>query len=271
MLPPTSSPTFGDRIRQIPAFEFNAELVLLEREHSQGLALLESIIDQGLVPKDLACKLYGDVLGIAYVDPFASLITEEAVQAIPVEIAKKIQVIGLYFFDGVLTAAFSAPEDTVRVKRLSLILKMPVSPVFALPRDIDDTILIQYSNEKDLTADINELSRSSVFNNPELAESESLIKIFDDIVYYAIRERATDIHIEAQENSCRIRLRIDGMLREVLTYSRKLHRAIIARIKILCSLNIAETRIPQDGRFSMKFGYCTANFRVSTIPCSTTI
>jgi type IV pilus assembly protein PilB len=256
----------GDRIRQLPAFEFSAELAVLEQEIPLGLPLLERIIEQGIVPKDLACKLYADFLGIAYVDPFASLITDEAVQAIPAEIAKKVQAIGLYFIDGVLTAAFSAPEDAARVKRLSQIIKQPVSPVFALPRDIDDAILVQYSNETDISADINELISSSVFNNPELAEAEPLIKIFDDIVYYAIRERATDIHIEAQDNCCRLRLRIDGMLREVLTYSRKLHRAIIARIKILCNLNIAETRIPQDGRFSMKIGYCTANFRVSTIP-----
>ncbi len=258
--------SLGDRIRQLPAFEFSAELAVLEQEIPLGLPLLERIIEQGIVPKDLACKLYADFLGIAYVDPFASLITDEAVQAIPAEIAKKVQAIGLYFIDGVLTAAFSAPEDAARVKRLSQIIKQPVSPVFALPRDIDDAILVQYSNETDISADINELISSSVFNNPELAEAEPLIKIFDDIVYYAIRERATDIHIEAQDNCCRLRLRIDGMLREVLTYSRKLHRAIIARIKILCNLNIAETRIPQDGRFSMKIGYCTANFRVSTIP-----
>ena len=260
------NPSLGERIRQLPQFSFDAELALLEQDHPGGIPLLERIIEQGILPKDIACKLYADLMGIAYVDPFISLITEEAILAIPAEIAKKIQAIGLYVIDGVLTAAFSAPDEEARVRRLSLIIKMPVSPVFALPQDIDDAILIQYSNEKNLADDLNELSTSSVFNNPELAESESLIKIFDDIIYYSIRERATDIHIEAQENQCRIRLRIDGMLREVLTYSRKLHRAIVARIKILCNLNIAETRIPQDGRFSIKIGYSTANFRVSTIP-----
>src|ERR1041384_57936 len=81
-----------------------------------------------------------------------------------------------------------------------------------------------------------------------------------------MRERATDIHIEPQETQCRIRFRIDGNLREILTYSRKLHRALVSRIKILCNLNIAETRFPQDGRFSMQVGGQMANFRVSSIP-----
>jgi type IV pilus assembly protein PilB len=81
-----------------------------------------------------------------------------------------------------------------------------------------------------------------------------------------MRERATDVHVEPQETVGRIRFRIDGNLREILTYSRKLHRALISRIKILSNLNIAETRFPQDGRFSMTVGSQVANFRVSTLP-----
>jgi len=254
------------KLRATPHFDFGSELTALEKQHGSGLRLLEAVIDGKLVSKDIACRLYADCLGIAYVDPFASLITEEAVATIPLEIAKKIRVIGLYLIDGVLTAAFAEPEDAAAVKRLSLIVQVPVSPVFALPRDIEDAIIIQYSNEKNLEENLNELSGSTVFDNPDLADSESLVKILDDIIYYAIRERATDIHIEPQETQCRVRFRIDGLLREVLTYSRKLHRSFVARIKILSNLNIAETRFPQDGRFSMPIGTATANFRVSTIP-----
>ena len=99
-----------------------------------------------------------------------------------------------------------------------------------------------------------------------LAENNALVQILDEIMYYAMRERATDIHIEAQEIHSRIRFRVDGNLREILAFSRKLHRALISRIKILCNLDIAESRIPQDGRFSLPIGTQTANFRVSTIP-----
>ena len=250
----------------MPHFDFEAELAALEKKHGDGLALLEALVESKLLPKDTACRFYADYLGVAYVDPFASLITDEALAIIPVEIAKKVRVIGLYIIEGVLTAAFATPEDASVVKRLSLIVQMPVSPVFALPRDIDDAILIQYSNEKNLEETLTELGGSSVFDNPNQIDSESLVKILDDIIYYAIRERATDIHIEPQEGQCRVRFRVDGLLREVLTYSRKLQRSLIARIKILSNLNIAETRFPQDGRFSMPVGTSSANFRVSTIP-----
>ena len=263
--PPRKLP-LAEQIRGLPHFDFETELAALEQRHGDGLGLLVALVESKLLSKDTACRFYADFLGFAYVDPFASLITEEALAAIPAEIAKKVHVIGLYIIEGVLTAAFATPEDASIVKRLSLIVQMPVSPVFALPRDIEDAILIQYSNEKNLEETLNELSGSTVFDNPDLADSESLVKILDDIIYYAIRERATDIHIEPQEGQCRVRFRIDGLLREVLTYSRKLQRSFIARIKILSNLNIAETRFPQDGRFSMPVGTSSANFRVSTLP-----
>jgi len=213
-------------------------------------------------------------LGYAYVDPFASVITEEALEKLPLEVAKKTKSLGLYIINGVLTVAMEHPEDANLVKRLGQIAQMPVSPVFSLTREIEDAISIHYSTEKNLEETLIELDRSNIFDDPDvagdkltaLAESNQLIKIVDEIIYYAMRERATDIHIEPQEMQSRVRFRIDGRLREVLTYSRKLHRPILSRLKILCSLNISETRFPQDGRFSIPVGTQTANFRFSSIP-----
>jgi type IV pilus assembly protein PilB len=258
--------SLATRIRELPQFDFELELAALEQKHGDGLALLEALVESKLITKEAGCRFYADSLGVAYVDPFASLITEEALAVVPAEIAKKVNVIGLYVIEGVLTAAFTNPEDAAVVKRVSLIVQMPVSPVFAMPRDITDAILIQYSNEKSLEETLIELGVSTVFDNPDLADSESLIKVLDDIIYYAIRERATDIHIEPQEERCRVRFRTDGLLREVLTYSRKLHRSFIARLKILSNLNISESRFPQDGRFAMPLGTASVSFRISTLP-----
>ena len=269
------STQLGDRIRERPNFDYGSELAALEAQHPEGgLPLLLAVIEGKILTKDDACRLYANTLSHAYVDPFASLITDQAVAAIPVEIARKARVIGLYIIEGVLTAAFASPNDPDLVKRISQIAQMPVSPVFALARDIEAAILIQYSSEKNLEESLNELERSSLFDQPDmaadrlaaLADSESLIQILDEIIYYAIRERATDIHIEPQEMQSRIRFRIDGRLGEVLTYSRKLHRAFVSRLKILCSLSIDQVRFPQDGRFSLPIGTSTANFRFSSIP-----
>jgi type IV pilus assembly protein PilB len=243
-------------------------------QHPDRIDLLNAVIDQKLISKDEACRVWGDVIGVAYVDPFASVITEEAIERIPVEIARKVKSIGLYILAGTLTVAMSTPEDSELVRRLSQIAQVPISPVFALPREIEDAIAIHYSTEKTIEESLAGLERSSIFDNPELsseklsalADSESIISFVDEIIYYALRERATDVHIEPQETQARVRFRVDGNLREMVTYSKKLHRAFISRLKIISNLNIAESRFPQDGRFSMSIGSQTANFRFSSIP-----
>ena len=272
MLNPKNS-AFVERVRGLPNFDYKEELGALATR-LEGSALVQAAIDEKMLSKDDACRHWADSIRVAYVDPFASVITDEAIEKIPVEIAKKVKAIGLYVLNGVLTVAIGDPTDANLVKRLGQIAQMPVSPVFALPREIEDAIAIHYCTEKGLEESLNELERSSLFDNPgfaaeklaSLAADNALVQILDEIIYFAMRERASDIHIEALEAQCRIRFRIDGNLREILTYARKLHRALLSRIKILCSLNISETRFPQDGRFTMPVGSQTANFRVSTIP-----
>ncbi len=268
------SEQFLQTILSLPSFSWKREVKELHERLGDVPELVQAIVDSRYVGKDDACKLWADTMNVAYVDPFASVITDEAVGLLPVEIAKKARVIGLYVVNGVLTVASATPGDAELMRRLGQIAQVQVSPVFALPREIEDAISIHYSTEKNLEDSLSELEQSHLFDRPDLAgeklatlaENTSLAGILDEIVYFALRERATDIHIEAQELLSRIRFRIDGNLREITTYSRKIHRAVISRLKILCGLNIAESRFPQDGRFSMTIGSQTANFRVSTIP-----
>jgi type II secretory ATPase GspE/PulE/Tfp pilus assembly ATPase PilB-like protein len=271
----TRNNRFLDLIRKVPGFSFADELKGLVDLHGPDTPeLLQAIIDAKLLGKDEACRQWANGLGFAYVDPFASIVTDEAVEAVPLEVATKTRSIGLYVIEGILTVAMATPEDEALVRRLAQIVQMPVSPVFASVREINDAIAIHYSNDKDIEESLGALEHMDIFNRPEytkeqlaaLAETAPLVRVLESIVYFAIRERATDIHIEPQELQSRIRFRVDGMLREVLTFSRKIHRALISRLKILCTLNITESRFPQDGRFSMEAGGGTTNFRVSMIP-----
>ena len=268
------SKSFIELLNSQPGFTSTRELTELFAQHGDTPDLLQAVIDARLATRDDACRVWSEAVGYAYVDPFASLVTEEAVTKIPHEVAKKVRAIGLYAIDGTLTLAMVDPRDTELCKRLGQIAGMPASPVFALGREIDDAIAVYYSTEKNLEDSLVDLEHSNIFEKPEaaadkvalMAENNALTQVLDEIIYFAIRERATDIHIEAQEVTSRIRFRVDGNLREVLTFSRKLHRGVISRIKILCNLNIAESRFPQDGRFSMQIGTSKADFRVSTIP-----
>jgi type II secretory ATPase GspE/PulE/Tfp pilus assembly ATPase PilB-like protein len=262
---------FYSRLRATPNFGSEDDLRILGDKHGDTPDLVQAVIDAKIVGKDDACRFWADTMNLAYVDPFVSVITDDAIQKIPLDVAKKIHCIGLHIFNGTLTTAMASPNDAEAVRRLGEIAGIPVSPMFALPRELDDAIAIHYSNEKRLEESLHQLERTQLFDLPEqanLGENKALIQILDEIVYHALRERATDVHIEAQEIHSRIRFRVDGNLRSILTFSRKLHRALIARIKILSALDIAETRAPQDGRFSLPIGNQIANFRVSTIPSS---
>lgn len=266
---------FAELLRRVPGFTAGNDLgELCLRYGEDSLKLLQGVIDARLVTKDEACRQWANGLGFAYVDPFASVVTEEAVEKLPHEVAQKAQAIGIYIVEGILTVAMATPEDEALVRRLGQIAQMPVSPVFAPPQEIESAIAIHYSTERAIEESFGELERIDFFNKSDftreefdiLLETTPLAAVLDGVIHYAIRERATDIHLEPQELHTRIRFRIDGMLREVTAFPRRLHRAFISRLKILCDLNIAESRFPQDGRFSLPLGGGAVNFRLSVIP-----
>ena len=266
--------TFLEQLYALPHFDAQHEINTLVERHGVSVTLIQEIVSHHYVNKDEVCRLWADSLGCAYVDPFSSVVTDEALSKIPVEIAKKALTIGLYLIDGVLTAAMATPDDVELVKGLAEMAQVPISPVFALPRDILDSIVIQYSSDKSLETTLGELERPGLFADrglaagkiAQLATSESLVQFVQEIIHFALRENATDIHLEPQENLGRIRFRVDGQLREILTYSRKLHGPMIARLKTLASLNQTEARFPQDGRFALPIGSVNTNFRLCTVP-----
>jgi len=273
-VPKSQARDFIALLRSRPGFDFGPKLDAIAEANADPLDLLQALIDQKVLLKEDACHLWGDFLGIAYVDVLASGITDEAVRQIPLEIARKVRAIGIYVIDGVLTVAMATPKDASLVHSLERIAQIPLSPVFCLPCEIDGAISVLYSTERSITDSLAELERDAFFSDndlgidriSELAERKTLAHVLEEILYFALRERATDIHIEPEEVLSRIRFRIDGTLREILTFQRVLHRAVISRLKILSELNIAEARFPQDGRFSIPMGTIRANFRLSVIP-----
>ncbi len=239
-----------------------------------SLQLVEHLIEEEIIPKDVGCRLWSTRIGVAYVDPISTIISADAIASIPIEIARKANVMPLYEVEGSLTVAMPDPENLPLIRRLGAIAGKEISPVFCLSKEVKDAIDLHYSTEKSVYELIEQLERSqtSVLKEltPEelagLSESESIANLCDSLLYLALKERASDIHIEPREDVTNIRLRIDGRLQNVLKTNHALHAPMVSRIKILSDLDIAENRIPQDGRFSMSLGSGMVNFRVSVIP-----
>ena len=251
------------------AYEF-----ALQTAEEDSLELVEHLIGENLVPKDVGCRVWSNRINVAYVDPLSTIISEEAIASVPVEIARKGGVMPLYEIDGALTVAMPDPLNERLVERLGAITGKRISPVFCLPTEVRDAIELHYSSEKSVYEFIEQLEQSqgAILSNlkPEelenLSESKSIIGLVDALLYLAIKERASDIHIEPRREVTNIRFRIDGRLQDVFQVASALHAPLKSRIKILCNLNITESRFPQDGQFSMPLGTGNVNFRVSVIP-----
>jgi type II secretory ATPase GspE/PulE/Tfp pilus assembly ATPase PilB-like protein len=262
-------------LRQPPFFLGKEVLDPYLEEHEEGsLSLLENLIEDQVLPKWDACELWSNCFGIAYVEPVTTLVSHEALGMIPLEIASKAHVLPLYIFDDVLTVAMVNPADEELIVKLEQITQMRISPVFSLPVEINSAISIHYQTEeglmdslkelKSLDLDLSEEMTEDIIH--ELTENTSLIQIINSLIYFALRERASDIHIEPSEIVTMIRFRVDGILREMLNFPQKVHAAVSSRLKILCNLNIAELRFPKDGRFSLDVGTNRVDFRVSFMP-----
>jgi type II secretory ATPase GspE/PulE/Tfp pilus assembly ATPase PilB-like protein len=239
-----------------------------------NLQFLETLIKEELVSKDSACRLWGDSLGVAYVNPLVSVVTSEAVRLITREIASKALVIGLFQIDDILTVAMAEPQDQVLVKRLESVAGCKISPVFAPPSEINDAIRVYYEEESSVQQELLKWEQAYAEMSGQLddesfrrmMEETNIPKILDGVLFSAIAQRASDIHLEPRETDARVRYRIDGRLQEIHTCGKAVLRAFLTRCKVLAKLNVAEARLPQDGRFSMPLGMGTADFRYSDIP-----
>lgn len=238
------------------------------------LDLIEYLIDENIAPKRIACRIWSDRIEYAYVDPVSTIISNEAIASVPIEIARKGNVMPLYEIEGALTVAMPDPTNELLIQRLAAITNKQISPVFCLTREVQDAIELHYSTEKSVKELIEQFERShgailSQIKPDELADlsaSESVASLCESFLYLAIKERASDIHIEPSEHLTSIRFRIDGRLQSLFKVNPALHPTICSRIKILCNLDIAESRFPQDGRFSISLGAGNVNFRVSVLP-----
>jgi len=265
---------FFQSLEQEVGIDHDALRSLHMKHGSADLEFLQLIVETRIVEKDRACRLWGDAIGFAYVDPLASLVTPEAIGQIPKAITRKGMALPLYLINDVLTVAMANPADEALVRRLENISLHQVSPVFALPVEILDAIEIHYASADEITESIEHFERTqqrlleSLTSDDleNLGENSGIVEILDALMFYAISERASDVHLEPLEDRARVRLRVDGNLREYFRVSHILARALTARLKVLCKVNISESRFPQDGRFEIRMGAGKSEFRVSFLP-----
>ncbi|MBC2607386.1 GspE/PulE family protein [Pelagicoccus albus] len=243
-----------------------------KQDHS---GMLFEIIEKGFMRKDPVGELWARANNTTYVDPLSIKISYPEEERIPLEMAKKIQAISLYEFDGYVTMAMSDPTNRNLIESLERFLQKRVSPVYGHPEDISHAIEITYQSNisfdealKTLEAYTSGQTQAAEGRDTllELVKNNALVELANHVIYNAFKQRASDIHMEAHKDHAKIRFRVDGHLRDIVEIPVKAHTALMVRMKFISELDISETRMPQDGRFSVEVGTFSQNFRISTCP-----
>jgi type IV pilus assembly protein PilB len=246
-------------------------------EVQSGKTQEEIIISQNLVSEEALIKAKAALYNIPYIDLAIIPVSPEALTAITQEVAERFKVfpVSVDKVSKTLVLAMADPLDLSAIEFIEQKTGLHVKPNAAVPSKISDFISTRFTSSlsQEVTEAMKEVAPEEKLKTYEPTKTgfireEKVSEIVSHILDFAMRARASDVHIEPQEKSTRVRYRIDGILQEKLTIPRGLNESLVSRIKILSGMKIDEKRIPQDGRFNFKAGENEVDLRVSTLPTS---
>ncbi|MFH1645952.1 MAG: ATPase, T2SS/T4P/T4SS family [Candidatus Omnitrophota bacterium] len=251
----------------------------LVQQKKSGHLLGVTIIQMGFATEEQVQVALSDHMGVSYVKLKGMDISEDVIKKVPAKFACYYKIMPVAIEGKVLTVAVTNPLDIGILDDIKLVLGCEIMPVLSGERDILDAIKRYYGVGAETVEKIIDQAekkgassaRSEVKSEAEdMADDASIIKFVNQLLDQAVSERATDIHIEPFQDELRIRYRVDGVLFDasIPPTIKYLHSAIVSRVKIMSSLNIAERRLPQDGRIKLKAANTELDLRVSTVPTS---
>lgn len=230
---------------------------------------------QNLVSDDALVKAKAQLYNIPFVDLGLVPVVPEALAVLPQEVASRFKVfpVSVDKVNKSLVLAMADPLNLTAIEFVEQKTGLRVKPEAAVAAKIDEFIETRYqtSLSEEVTEALKEVEPEKVQQTLQATKTgyireEKISEIVSQILEFAVRARASDIHIEPEEKATRVRYRIDGILQEKLTIPKELHDSLVSRIKILSGMKIDERRIPQDGRFNFKAADEEVDLRVSSLP-----
>ena len=245
-----------------------------QKTEFNGAKIGEVLLDLGYVSETQVVHALSARLKVPYIDLVTAKIDIDAVKKIPEEVARKNNVIGYRAQGGRLFVATNDPVNFIIFEELKISAGMEIVPTLATKSAIQEAINRAYSqntvsdmmNDINKEYDANEALMQSEDSSDERIDNAPVVKLVNTLVENAYRKNASDIHIEPFKTKTRIRFRIDGDLVEQMSVKANVHSALVTRIKILAGMNIAEKRIPLDGRYGVRVDGVNQDLRVSSIP-----
>ncbi|MDP1581651.1 MAG: GspE/PulE family protein [Candidatus Didemnitutus sp.] len=250
---------------------------LAEQHADEPLRFLSEIGSRSLISHIRLCQLWADALGVAYVNPFNVELPSDPSVQLPGEVARSANALVLTSVASGVTVGMAQPDDKKLIESLRKALARDISPVFSHPDEIQASINLLFGNDNALNRSLERTCAEwpalpggrEIRNSRDtegLLKGEAVQELFNSILLTAFRRRASDIHLEPGPDDARVRFRVDGDMCQIVNVPRAVHDALIVRIKVLSSLDVAQSRLPQDGAFELDFGGTRPAFRTSTLP-----
>lgn len=229
-----------------------------------------NLVQKGFITEKDYSEALASSLGLPFMSISDMVIPEEILGLLSDQIIRKHQLLPLGMNDGKLVVAMSDPTNIIGIDDVMSITGYEVKPVVVTYDELENMIARYIRNDdelSDLTASMDdEVDDSEALNTNDLESDEPIVRFVNLMVTQAIQDRASDIHIEPQQNGVSIRYRIDGVLHEMQSVPKATQDAIISRLKIISNINIAEKRKPQDGRMTVNYNGKAIDLRVATLP-----
>ena len=246
----------------------------LAEQKAHGGRMGKILNSLGYVTEEGIIQVLGKQIGIAYKD-IASLVVEpEIIRLVTETMARRHQILPVNREDNILTLAMVDPLDVFAIDDVTRATGCEIAPVISKATSMLEAIDRNYSELSSMEEAVRETGGeeaildegSTALELTKLSEDAPVVKLSNTIISQAVKEGASDIHIEPQGDNIRIRYRCDGILRDVMSVPRNLQAGLTSRIKIISGLDISERRVPQDGRLHTKITDKEIDIRISTLP-----
>lgn len=242
----------------------------LARQRQGGESLGRVLVKAGFISEANLLQVLAEQLGLEFVDLSEYNIDLGAVAMVPESVAKRNSIVPIGFDNSKLVVATSNPTDVFIFDDLRMMTGFEIKPVVSTKEDILN-VINRYARAEDMVEQAVEnvdeaVAPEEIKRITEMVEEAPIVKLANLIITRGIEDRASDIHIEPQEKDVRIRYRIDGVLHEVMRPPKRVQAGLISRLKIMADMNIAERRIPQDGRSGLVVAGRAVDLRVASLP-----
>ncbi len=271
----TARRLIGQVLKQLGAIHEGNVQEALAVQREQGGRIGEILIQLGHLTKDDLARGLAEQAGLPFLDLVASPPAQDAIARLDAATARGFGVVPVRLQGGTLTVAFADPLNASMLHDLSFATGLQVVGAVAaedqikaaFDRHYREDALQSKSKLKELVAELSKQGgKFDLEDSKAMAAAAPVVKLLNYILYQAIRDKASDIHLEPFESDFKIRYRVDGVLYELEAPPPHLAVSLISRVKVLANLDIAETRLPQDGRIELAVGGRPVDLRISTLP-----